>query len=144
MRRRDFTFGIGGVIAMPLHARAQRNAMPVIGFISSSSPGPYAPLVAAFRQGLSDTGYLEGQTVAIEYRRGLQHRMAEAGRIAHRGLAPTQPSFHVGLAPALERATRSARAALAPTTFASDFATGHQLTRRMASRTSLPRCACGD
>jgi putative tryptophan/tyrosine transport system substrate-binding protein len=42
--------------------------MPVIGFLSSGSPGPFAPFVAAFRQGLSETGYVEGQTVAIEYR----------------------------------------------------------------------------
>jgi ABC-type uncharacterized transport system substrate-binding protein len=42
--------------------------MPVIGYISSGSPGPAAPYVAAFRQGLSDTGYVEGQNLAIEYR----------------------------------------------------------------------------
>jgi len=50
----------------PLVARAQK-AMPVIGYLSGSSPGPSAPLVAAFHQGLSETGYVEGQNVAIEY-----------------------------------------------------------------------------
>src|SRR5205807_2507353 len=42
--------------------------MPVLGFLSSASPGPYAPFVAAFRQGLSDTGYVEGRNLTIEYR----------------------------------------------------------------------------
>jgi putative ABC transport system substrate-binding protein len=47
---------------------AQQKAMPVVGALNSTSPGPNAPLVAAFRQGLAETGYVEGQNVAIEYR----------------------------------------------------------------------------
>ena len=52
----------------PSALRAQQKAMPVIGHLSSESPGPDAPYVAAFHQGLSETGYVEGQNLAIEYR----------------------------------------------------------------------------
>src|SRR4051794_25036088 len=70
MRRRDLPLLLGAAMttAWPLAAGAQQKPMPVIGLISSSSPGPYAPLVAAFREALSETGFIEGETVAIEYR----------------------------------------------------------------------------
>jgi len=69
MRRRDFIAGVAGVATYPLAGRAQQAAVPVIGFLNSGSPdGFYASMVAAFRRGLKETGYIEGQNVAIEFR----------------------------------------------------------------------------
>jgi putative ABC transport system substrate-binding protein len=69
MRRRDFITLVGGAAgAWPLAAWAQQPAMPVVGYLSAHLPGPSGPLTEAFRQGLKDSGYVEGENVRIIYR----------------------------------------------------------------------------
>jgi putative ABC transport system substrate-binding protein len=69
VNRRELMLLLGGAVIAPRSLRAQQKPMPVIGFLGIGSPGPVrAPYLAAFRQGLNETGYVEGQNVAIEYR----------------------------------------------------------------------------
>jgi putative ABC transport system substrate-binding protein len=66
--RRQMLLVLGGSVIAARAVRAQQKAMPVVGVLSSDSPGPAAANVAALRQGLSETGYVEGQNLAIKYR----------------------------------------------------------------------------
>jgi len=68
LKRREFITLVGGAAAWPLAARAQQAAIPVIGFLHVAFPGPYVQQLAAFRQGLKQSGYIEGQNVALESR----------------------------------------------------------------------------
>ena len=68
MRRRELMLLLGAAMITAPALRAQQKAMPVIGFLGNASPVPFAPFMAAFHQGLNETGYIEGQNVGIEYR----------------------------------------------------------------------------
>jgi putative ABC transport system substrate-binding protein len=84
IRRREFIAGLGSAAAWPVVARAQQTAIPVIGFLSLQSAGAdYKNFTVPFLQGLKDTGYVEGQNVAIEY------RWANRNLIRHRAGAST-------------------------------------------------------
>jgi putative tryptophan/tyrosine transport system substrate-binding protein len=91
MRRREFIAAFGGaVFAWPLAASAQQIMRPVVGFLNSASADNYAHLAAAFRQGLSDLGFVDGQNITIEYRwaAGQYDRLSEmAADLVRRGAA---------------------------------------------------------
>ena len=122
MRRRDFIAGLGMTAMLPLQARAQQSAIPFVGFLSSRSPGESEDVVAAFRQGLAEAGYVVGQNVAIEYRwaEGQYDRLpALAGDLVRMGVAAILAAGGPPSALAAKKATTTIPIVFSPPTILS-------------------------
>jgi len=108
IRRRELIAALGGIAATwPLAARAQQQAIPVIGFLNNTTPETYEPFVASFRRGLGQVGYVEGQNVTIEYRWGRN----ESDRLPNLAKELVQRAVTVIVASGGDQAVRAAQAA---------------------------------
>jgi putative ABC transport system substrate-binding protein len=109
MKRREFLTLLGGAAAAwPIAASAQQQAISVVGYVHFGSPEPYAPMITAFRQGLQETGRIEGQNVTIEYRWAegqLQRLPSLAAELVNRRIAVLATGGGVPPALAAKRAT---------------------------------------
>ncbi|MBI3759598.1 MAG: ABC transporter substrate-binding protein, partial [Deltaproteobacteria bacterium] len=97
MRRREFISLLGGSVSLPLAARAQQPAMPVVGFLNPGASATLSPQLAAFRDGLKESGFIEGHNVAIEYRFGegqFDRLRALADDLVRRGIAVLMAGSH--------------------------------------------------
>jgi putative tryptophan/tyrosine transport system substrate-binding protein len=129
MNRRDLLIFSAGATAWPFAARAQQKAMPVIGFLHYASPGPFALYVVAFRQGLSETGYVEGENLGIEFRwaEGRYDRLpALAADLVARNV-----DVIVAAGPPSARAAKSATSTI-PIVFSSGDPVGERLVASLA------------
>jgi len=106
MRRRDFITLIGGAAAWPLAGRAQQPAMPLVGFLGVTSPDTVVERLRAFRQGLKDTGHLEGENVAVVYRWNEGERELAAEFVRRR------VALIVTIGPSAARAAKAATATI--------------------------------
>ena len=129
MRRRELVLLLGGAMTAARGLLAQQKAMPVLGYLHYASPGPNAPNVAAFHQGLSETGYVEGQNLAIEYRwaEGRYDRLPALAA----DLVGQKVDVIVAAGPPSARAAKSATSTI-PIVFASSDPVGEGLVASLA------------
>ncbi len=132
MRRRDLILGLGGALALPLAARAQQKAMPVIGFLGATSPEALGTSFAGFIKGLDDAGFVDGRNVAIEYR-WAEGRYARLAGFAT-DLVSRRPNLLVAATAPAALAAKAATATI-PIVF---FSGGDPVEQRLVASFSRP------
>ncbi len=129
MRRREFMLLLAGAMIAGRRLRAQQKAVPVVGFLHFASSGPFAPFVGAFQKGLGETGYVEGQNLAIEYRWAEGHYDRLPSLAAD--LVARNVDVIVAAGPPSARAAKSATSAI-PIVFSSGDPVGEGLVASLA------------